>query len=67
MIGTWLTPNAAEAAFSPEHIARIQHRRYLLAEAWALHLKADVDTPEGERLATLCGRQIALLSNPDFI
>ena len=67
MIDTWLTPSDAEAVLSPEHIARVQHHRHLLAKAWALHLKAEVDTPEGERLARSCGQLMALLSNPHFI
>jgi hypothetical protein len=62
MIATWLTPTSAEAELSPEHIARIQHHRYMLAEAWALQARTDPDTPQGERLAKLCGRLIFELS-----
>jgi hypothetical protein len=67
MIATWLTPTSAESAFSPEHISRIQQHRHLLAEAWALHLKAKVGTPECEQLGRICGQHMFLISNPHLI
>lgn len=60
----WLTPTDAEATFSPEQVVRIQHDRYMLAKAWALQVEADPDSPQGKRLAKLCGELIYRLSRP---
>lgn len=62
MITVWLTPRPVESTFSPERIARIQHHRYMLADAWAMQLKTDPDTPQGKQLSKLCGRLIFDLS-----
>ena len=56
-----------EADFDPAHKARVHHYRDMLAEAWALHLEAQPDTPDAERLARLCGKLLLADANPHLL